>query len=90
MKHPFVKRFIPHLIVILSFLAISAVYFYPAFDGYKLNQSDVTTFRGMAQEIIEYRRMYGEDPLWTNSMFGGMPAYQISVQHGNDIISIID
>jgi len=90
MKHPLVKRFIPHLIVVLSFLAISAVYFYPAFDGYKLNQSDQTTFRGMAQEIIEYRRMYGEDPLWTNSMFGGMPAYQISVDHSNDIISIVD
>lgn len=90
MKHPLVKRFLPHLIVILSFLAISAVYFYPAFDGYKLNQSDQTTFRGMAQEIIEYRRMYGEDPLWTNSMFGGMPAYQIAVEHTNDIISIID
>ncbi len=44
----------------------------------------------MAQEIVEYRRMYGEDPLWTNSMFGGMPAYQISVEHSNDIISIID
>ncbi|MCZ4409350.1 hypothetical protein O3Q51_11035 [Cryomorphaceae bacterium 1068] len=90
MKHPLVKRFLPHLIAVLSFLAISAVYFYPAFDGNKLNQSDQTTFRGMAQEIVEYRRMYGEDPLWTNSMFGGMPAYQISVDHSNDIISIID
>lgn len=90
MKNPLVKRFLPHLIALLSFVAISVVYFYPAFDGYQLNQSDVTTFRGMAQEIVEYRRMYGEDPLWTNSMFGGMPAYQISVQHSNDIISIID
>jgi len=90
MKHPLVKRFLPHLIAVLSFLAISAIYFYPAFDGYKLNQGDVTNFRGMAQEIIEFRRMYGEDPLWTNSMFGGMPAYQISVQHSNDVIGIID
>lgn len=90
MKHPLVKRFLPHLIAVLSFLAISAIYFYPAFNGYKLNQGDVTNFRGMAQEIIEYRRMYGEDPLWTNSMFGGMPAYQISVQHSNDVIGILD
>lgn len=90
MKHPLVKRFLPHLIAVLSFLAISVIYFYPAFDGYKLSQSDVTTFRGMSQEIVEYRRMYGEDPLWTNSMFGGMPAYQISVEHPNHIIAIID
>jgi hypothetical protein len=90
MKHPLVKRFLPHLIAILAFVAISAIYFYPAFNGYKLNQGDVTNFRGMAQEIIEYREMYGEDPLWTNSMFGGMPAYQISVQHSNDIIDLID
>ena len=90
MKHPIVKRFLPHLLALLSFVAISAIYFYPAFNGYQLNQGDVTHFRGMAQEIVEYRAMFGEDPLWTNSMFGGMPAYQISVQHPNHIIAIID
>jgi len=90
MKHPIVKRFLPHLIALLSFAAISAIYFYPAFNGYQLKQGDATHFRGMAQEIIEYRDMYGEDPLWTNSMFGGMPAYQISVEHPNHVIALID
>lgn len=84
------KQFLPHLIAIAAFLCISAVYFYPVFEGYKLKQGDITHFRGMAQEIIEFRRMYDEEPLWTNSMFGGMPAYQISVLYPNDILGFVD
>lgn len=84
------KKFLPHLIVIAAFVGISAVYFYPAFQGYKLKQGDITHFRGMSQEIVEFRKMFHEEPLWTNSMFGGMPAYQISVLYPNDILGFVD
>lgn len=89
MKENF-KRFIPHLAAIAIFVALSAVYFYPAFSGNKLRQGDITNFKGMAQEIEAFRAMYGEEPLWTNSMFGGMPAYQISVRYPSDIMRAID
>lgn len=85
-----IKKFLPHLIVIAVFFAISAIYFYPSFTGYKLKQGDITHFRGMAKEIIEFRRIFDEEPLWTNSMFGGMPAYQISVVYPNEILGFID
>jgi hypothetical protein len=84
------RRFLPHFIIVGLFVAISAIYYYPAFQGYALQQSDVVQFRGMAQEIIEYRRMYGQEPLWTNSMFSGMPATQISVQYPNNIVKMVD
>ena len=87
---PIFRKILPHIIVIAVFVGISAIYFYPAFTGNQLKQGDITNFRGMAQEIIEYRRMYGEEPLWTNSMFAGMPAYQISVIYPNDILGFID
>lgn len=90
MKSIFAKRLLPHAIAVVVFILISVIYFFPAFDGYRLNQADITNFRGMAQEILEFRRMYGEEPLWTNSMFGGMPAYQISVQYPNNVIKILD
>lgn len=84
------RKILPHLIVIAAFVGISAIYFYPAFTGNELRQGDITNFRGMAQEIIEFRRIYGEEPLWTNSMFAGMPAYQISVIYPNNVLPLID
>lgn len=84
------RKILPHLIVIAAFVGISAIYFYPAFTGNQLKQGDITNFRGMSQEIVEYRRMFGEEPLWTNSMFAGMPAYQISVLYPNDVLGYLD
>src|SRR5690554_6383425 len=84
------QKILPHLIVVVAFLGITAIYFYPAFTGHKLKQGDITHFRGMAQEIVEFRNMYGEEPLWTNSMLGGMPAFQISVLYPSEIIGFID
>jgi hypothetical protein len=84
------RRFLPHIVVVALFAAMSALYFMPAFQDYNLRQGDTINFRGMAQEIIEFRRMFGQEPLWTNSMFSGMPAYQISVQYPNNIVKMID
>jgi hypothetical protein len=79
----------PYLAAILFFILMSAIYFSPALDGKKLMQSDIAKWRGMSKEIIDYREKTGEEPLWTNSMFGGMPAYQISaVFKGNFFVHI--
>src|SRR4030042_4102511 len=83
---PASKKIILQIILhIILFFLISLIYFSPdVLEGRKLYQHDVMQFQGMSKEIIDYRNEYHEEPLWTNSMFGGMPAYLIStVHHGN-------
>jgi hypothetical protein len=75
------KSLYPHLIAIVFFLAVSIGYFYPVLQGERLLQPDVTKYKGMSKEISDYREKTGEEALWTNSMFSGMPAYQISVEY---------
>ena len=73
------KKIIPDIIAILIFAVISFVYFYPAdIDGRILFQHDTTAGAAAGQEAKEYYERTGERTRWTNSMFGGMPTYQIS------------
>ncbi|MBO7602018.1 MAG: YfhO family protein [Bacteroidaceae bacterium] len=73
------KKIIPDIIAILIFAVISLVYFYPAdFEGRILFQHDTTAGAAAGQEAKEYYERTGERTRWTNSMFGGMPTYQIS------------
>ena len=44
----------------------------------------------MSKEITDHRENYNEEPLWTNSMFGGMPAYQISTKYNANLVKKID
>jgi hypothetical protein len=81
---------VPHVAAVLIFLAITLAYFYPLLEGKKLEQSDITQFRGMAKEIVDFREETGEEALWTNSMFGGMPAYLISVRFTFNLVRYVD
>jgi hypothetical protein len=58
--------------------------------GQGLVQHDIEQFKGSAQEIIEHREKYGEEPYWTNSMFAGMPAYLISTQFTGNLLAKVD
>lgn len=84
LKSFFAKNWI-HFAVIGIFLIVTVAYFAPEFDGYSLKQHDVEQFKGMVQETQMYREKYGEEPLWTNSMFGGMPTTQISALYVGNI-----
>ena len=86
------KKFIPHIVAVAAFLIISLFYFSPLLDGKKqIQQSDIIHYKGTAQEIIDFRKDHnGEEPLWTNSMFGGMPAYQISVLYHGNLMKFVD
>ncbi len=79
------KAIIPHLIAIGVFLVVALVYCKPALEGKVLQQSDIIHWKGMAQSSFEYKETHGHFPLWTNSMFGGMPAYQIAIDAPNPI-----
>lgn len=79
----------PHLIAIAAFCLITIAYFFPAFQGKAIRQSDMMNARGMAKEVVDYREKTGEEPLWTNSMFSGMPAYQVSMTSPGNLIKPI-
>lgn len=86
-KLDFKKDILPHLVAISIFLILTFIFFKPALiDGKSLNQSDIVQWEASAQELVEYRAETGEEGLWTNSIFGGMPAYLISVKWGNQLI----
>lgn len=72
------KSLLPHLLAIFIFAIVAIVYCKPALEGKVLQQSDVTQWKGMAQDALNYKAKYGITPLWTNSMFGGMPTFQIT------------
>ena len=65
---------------IIAFAVITLVYFSPVLQGKRIKQHDIEMHLGMSQEINDYRETTGEQTLWTNAPFGGMPAWNISVQ----------
>ncbi len=81
---------LPYLIPVGIFIILAIVYLFPALEGKGIQSTDTVTFRGAAQEIIDYREKTGEEPLWTNSMFSGMPAYLISTKFPGNLISSVD
>ncbi len=70
-----------HIAILAIFVVICFVYFSPVLQGKAPAQSDVIQSKAMQKEIMEYKEKDGKGPLWTNQMFGGMPAYQIWVQY---------
>jgi len=83
------KKFSPHLIVILLFVVISFTYFSPVLQGKLLDMADITHHKGMSKEVTDFRESTGEEALWTNSMFSGMPAYQISTRSNGNLIQYV-
>ena len=82
-------KFTPHLIVVLLFVGISFTYFSPVLQGKLLNMPDITHHKGMSKEVSDFREATGEEALWTNSMFSGMPAYQISTRSNGNLIQYV-
>ena len=74
----FKKDILPYLVAIVVFFAIALIYCSPILEGKKLFQMDTRKGAGMGQDIKVYHEETGEKSLWTGSMFGGMPSYQIS------------
>ena len=73
------KKFLPDVVVIAAFAIISFAYFFvPITQGKILYQHDASAGVGAAQEMTEYQNRTGETTRWTNSIFGGMPTYQMS------------
>ena len=78
MQNNLLKRLVPHIIAYFILMAAAFIFFLPYFtEGKSLNPPDTLRAHGMQGEMKKIYKETGTYPLWTNSMFGGMPAYQI-------------
>lgn len=85
-----INKFYPHALVILGFILVSLIYFYPVLQGKQIFQSDIAQYTGMAKEQNDFRAAEHSEPYWTNSAFGGMPTYQLGANYPNDYVGKID
>ncbi|MDY0286615.1 MAG: hypothetical protein RBR21_10820, partial [Bacteroidales bacterium] len=85
-----IRKLVPYFAAIIIYLILCFAYFPSVLEGKKLQQGDIINHKGMAKEIVDFRAQTGEEPLWTNSMFGGMPAYQISMKSDANLSTKID
>lgn len=85
-----VNKFYPHALVVLGFILVSLIYFYPVLQGKQIFQSDIAQYTGMAKEQNDFRAAEHAEPYWTNSAFGGMPTYQLGANYPNDVVGKID
>jgi hypothetical protein len=72
------KSILPYAIAVVTFLCIAIFYCSPLLEGKVLVQGDVNNWKGAAEEARNFYFEHGHSPWWTNSMFGGMPTYQIT------------
>jgi hypothetical protein len=89
MEKKSLKEFLlPHLLIVGGFLLICCIYFSPLLKGKVLQQHDLIQFEGSSKEALDYNKATGQSAYWTNSMFGGMPTYQIALGFPNSSIAI--
>ncbi len=75
---PFFRQLRPHLPFVLGFFLLASFYFIPAWQGKELPFQDVRQSYASTQELRNFRDQTGQFPLWTDALFGGMPAYLIA------------
>lgn len=83
MKKGLLPKLLPHLVAVIVFLLVAVLYCKPALQGMVLSQHDVTQWKGGIHQSELYKQTHGQYPLWTNSMFSGMPAFQIGSPGNN-------
>ncbi|MDD3877988.1 MAG: hypothetical protein PHT69_15305 [Bacteroidales bacterium] len=89
MKSINLKNVYPHVVAVLIFIAISLIYLSPLLEGKKLKMTDSINYEGMSKEISDFKKASGEDAMWTNSMFGGMPAFQITINYTKSVTKYV-
>ena len=81
---------LPHIIAVVLFTILSFAYFYPVLEGKVLKANDSTVSTINSKEIRDYRAKFHKEPLWTNSIFSGMPAYLISTRYPGNLMKHVD
>lgn len=86
----FTQNLLPTALCVVGFLLLALLYASPVLSGQKLFQHDIVQYQGGAQELLGYRDAHGEETYWSDSMFGGMPTYQMGAQFPGDVVRGID
>ncbi|NVN96321.1 MAG: YfhO family protein [Bacteroidetes bacterium] len=87
MKNTYFKKLLPYLVAVLIFLTVIFSYLTPLLEGKSLRQGESISTTCASKELSDFRKAYpNEVILWTNSMFGGMPAYSISMSTPSNIV----
>lgn len=85
-----IKKFLPYIAAVVLFAVLTLIYFKPLLSGKEISQHDIMQAKGMSKEIGDFREKYHTEPLWTNSMFSGMPAYQVSTLYPGNWLGFLD
>lgn len=84
------KAFLIHFFALVLFVIAALAYFSPVLQGKVIEQSDIIQYTGMAKEQNDFRKLYDEEPYWTNSAFGGMPTYQLGANYPHNYVKKLD
>ncbi|MDE7377714.1 MAG: YfhO family protein [Paraprevotella sp.] len=86
------KRFLPDAAAVLFFVAVAFVYFFqPVTEGLVLSGHDHTGGVGAGVEMQKYRERTGERTRWTNTLFSGMPTYQMAPSYDStDLLAKVE
>ncbi len=83
------KKILTQVGIIALFLVIAIGYCSPVLEGKTLLGHDVESWAYSAKEARDYNASHDEPTLWTNSMFGGMPTYQITMPRSNNVLGFV-
>lgn len=79
---------LPHVVALLIFAAVSALFFAPQFEGKSLRQGDVVQHAGTVRDIQLHKQLYGEHPQWAGTMFSGMPSYLLDMNYDGRYVKV--
>ena len=86
----FLSKYGAYIVAAIVFVTLTLVYCMPALQGKVLQQGDTMQWKGMAHELKECNETAETPANWTNSMFGGMPGYQITMKNpGNAVTDVV-
>lgn len=89
-KIDFRKDILPHLVALGIFLIVIFIFFHPQLiQNRTISQHDVFQGRAAGHELSDFRNQTGEEGLWLNSMFSGMPGYLVNVDYSDTVLSVI-
>ncbi|MFA7116180.1 MAG: YfhO family protein [Bacteroidales bacterium] len=85
-KSTFKTKILPYILIIVGFIVLAYAYTPYVLQSKIVNQTDISHWQGMANEIVQWNNIHPDDPaLWTGSMFSGMPANAIQMEYKGDL-----
>ena len=71
---------LPHVMAIVVLMVVAGTFYSKSFDDYRLKMPDIEHYIATAKEVNDHRERTGEQALWTDSQFGGMPTFQLGMR----------